>query len=96
MVIAQYRTLPGRAEEVAEVLARHAVASRAEPGCIDFEACRSAEDGDRFVLLERYRDEAAFQAHRDSQHFRDNIEAVVATLLAERSWQRYQPVPPGG
>jgi quinol monooxygenase YgiN len=90
-VIAHYLAQPGQADEIAEVLTRHASASREEPGCLEFEVFRSSDQPDRFVLVEQYLDEAAFQAHRETPHFHANIDGRVAGLLAERSWQRYQP-----
>jgi quinol monooxygenase YgiN len=88
-VIAQYRTQPGRGDEVAEVLVRHAATTRTEPGCLRFDACRSLDDPDRFVLYEQYTDDEAFEAHHTSEHFRANIDGVIAGLLAERTFSRY-------
>jgi quinol monooxygenase YgiN len=89
VVIARYRALPGRGDEVAELLAPHIAATRAEPGCEGFLVNRSVEDGDRFVLYEQYADEAAFQAHRESPHFERYVLGGVVPLLAEREWERY-------
>lgn len=93
-VIARYVALPGKGDAVAAVLARHVAATRAESGCLQFVAERSAEDGDRFVLYERYRDDVAFDAHRDSPHFRGYVEQTIVPLLAEREWARYDEVVP--
>ena len=49
---------------------------------------------DGFVLYEQYVDEAAFEAHRQSPHFREYIEGGVVPLLAEREWHRYDLVGP--
>jgi len=92
VVIAEYRTKPGKGDEVAAVLALHGPRSAAEPGCRGFTANRSQEDGDRFVLYEQYDDEAAFQAHREKAHFKQFIEGRVVPLLAERSWERFSIV----
>ena len=91
-VIANYQTRPGKGDGVAAVLAKHAATSRAEPGCLQFVVHRCDNDPDRFVLYEQYADEAAFQVHRESQHFAENIETTVAPLLAERTWRRYHTV----
>jgi len=92
VVIAQYRTQAGKGDEVASVLALHRPATVAEPGCRAFVVNRSQDDGDRFVLYEQYDDEAAFQAHRGSPHFKRYIEGRVVPLLAERSWERFAVV----
>jgi len=88
IVVAQYRTRPEDAATVAAVLARHAVASEAEPGCLTFAAHQSIDDPTRFVLYEEYVDEEAFTAHRQSPHFVANIEQLVVPLLIDRHWER--------
>jgi quinol monooxygenase YgiN len=92
VVIARYRVRPGRGDEVAALLGPHIAATRAEPGCLAFLVNRSMDDGDRFVLYEQYADEAAFQAHRVSPHFREIIDGRVVPLLDEREWGRYDLV----
>jgi len=92
VVIAQYRTQPGKGDEVAAALALHGPEAAAEPGCRVFVVNRSLDDGDRFVLYEQYDDEAAFQAHRETAHFKQFIEGRVVPLLAERSWERFSIV----
>jgi Uncharacterized conserved protein len=88
-VVAHYRTKPESAEAVRELLARHSTASRAEPGCRRFDAHQDAEEPSRFVLVEAYDDTAAFAAHRETEHFRLNIEQTLAPLLLEREWRTY-------
>jgi quinol monooxygenase YgiN len=94
VVIARYRCLAGRGDEVAALLAPHIAATRAEPGCETFLVQRALDDGDRFVLYERYVDDAAFEAHRASPHFQRYVLGGVVPLLAEREWERYALVEP--
>ena len=82
-------------DEVVRILARHIPASRAEPGCITFVAYRDHEDPDHFALFEQYVDERAHQAHRESPHFRANVEGSIVPLLEVRLAHRYREVPPG-
>lgn len=89
IVIALYLVHPGAADEVEEILGRHAATSAAEDGCLQFTAHRSVDDPDRFALYEAYADEAAFVKHRSTRHFRENIEEMVAPLLVERTWSRF-------
>ena len=81
---------------MAKVLALHVPATRAEPDCLEFIALRADDDPDRFALYERYVDEAAFQSHRATPHFRDYVEGRILPLLDERSFQRYLEVTPAG
>ena len=94
IVIAQYVTKSGAAEEVARILRRHVADSRAEPGCLEFTVHQSVDSPERFVLYERYVDEDAFQAHRESLHFSVNIERGAIPLLADRTWSRYAILAP--
>ena len=48
----------GESDTVAELLRRLAPLSRAEPGCLQYDAHRDPDDPDRFFLFERYVDEA--------------------------------------
>ena len=93
-VIAHYRTLPNRSDEVAATLGRHVAATRREPGCVQFTVNRSTEDPEGFVLYEQYVDEDAFEQHRGSSHFEEYILGTVVPLLAERTFQRYVLVEP--
>ena len=56
--------------------------SRAEPGCISFEWYRSADDPNLWVLIEAFVDEAAGQAHVESDHFKAATEQMPRWLSA--------------
>jgi quinol monooxygenase YgiN len=92
VVIARYRAKPGKGDAVAAILARHTGPTRAEPGCVSFLVNRAIDDPERFVLYEQYDDETAFQAHRQTAHFGENVELGIAHLLAERVWERFSLV----
>ena len=93
-IVARYRVQGGKADDVAAVLAKHSLATRAEPGYLTFIAYRSEDESCEFLLYEQYVDESAFQAHRQTSHFREYIERLVVPLLAERTWHRYRSVDP--
>jgi autoinducer 2-degrading protein len=42
---------------------------RDEPGCLRFDVLEDEADPNHFLLYEIYRDDAAFQAHREAPHF---------------------------
>jgi quinol monooxygenase YgiN len=90
-VIAHYRTTPEAAEDVKRLLAQHARMSEAEPGCQCFLVHQGTDDAARFALYEVYDDLEAFKAHRNSDHFRVNIEQTLVPLLFEREWRTYGP-----
>jgi quinol monooxygenase YgiN len=93
-LIVHYQAKPGMGDEVAALLARHAAATRAEPGNLDFVALRSVEDPDAFVLYERYADSDAFEAHTASPHYEGIAVAQIRPLLAERTLRFCQVIEP--
>ena len=95
-IVVHYQATKGRGDEVATLLARHAAATQAEPGNLDFVALRSFEDPDAFVLYERYVDSDAFEAHTASPHYEGIAVAQIRPLLAERTLRFCQVVAPDG
>ena len=86
-----YRASPGHAGRVGELLAAMAQAVAAhEPGCLAYDVARSIDQPEVFLLYERYTDEAAFDEHRRTGHFRDLIERQVWPLLEVREPARYR------
>ena len=92
VVVARYLVTAGHEQIVGTLLGENAVASRTEPGCLEFTVFRAIDEPRAFLLFERYTDEAAFQAHRKSPHFKSIIEDQVVPLLDERTWTRMDPV----
>ncbi len=70
------------ADEFPELIAPFIEGSRAEPGCISFDWYRSVDDPNLYVLIELFEDEAAGQAHTESQHFKDSLEYMPRLLSA--------------
>ena len=92
-VIARYVVSEGHESTVARLLRENAEASRAETGCLEFSVYQEIDDPGAILLYERYTGEDAFQAHRQTPHFRDIIEKQVVPLLDERAWTRMEPLP---
>lgn len=84
-VIARYTAAAGASDAVRQLLARHAAASRDEPGCLQFDAHPGIDNPDEFALVERYESQAAF-AERRTPHFRRNVETGLVALLTTRRW----------
>lgn len=68
VLYAEFHALPGRAEDVAALLAGYAEAVRTEPGNLTFAPHRVMADQHRFFVYERYQDDDAFHAHIASEH----------------------------
>jgi quinol monooxygenase YgiN len=93
VVAALWRAHPGKAERLLEVIQEMTPPSRAEPGCRFYQAQRSEEDPDLFLLYEQYADEAGYQAHMDSEHFTRLVkEEAIPDLLASRERAFYTTI----
>lgn len=79
-LIAEFTARPGKADEVAELLAGLAIDVRAEPGNVVFDTYRRFEAPDKFVVYEIYRDRAAFEAHIGADYgavFNGKLRALI-------------------
>ena len=92
VVVAKWVARPGEEARVEELLRVNAEASRAEPGCRDFSVLRSTSEPRTYLLYELYDDEQAFQAHRESPHFKKYVteDAVANDRLEHRSATFYE------
>jgi len=66
--------------------------TRAEPGCIRYDVLRATDDPRRFLLVEVYKDDAALQAHADSDHFKRYVLGEALALLESRERVSYEPL----
>jgi (4S)-4-hydroxy-5-phosphonooxypentane-2,3-dione isomerase len=84
---AHLRARPNAVEQYKARLLRHARNSleREPSGCLKFEVRQDASDPALFLLIEIYRDEAALEAHRQSQHFVE-YKSATAEWVVERNW----------
>jgi quinol monooxygenase YgiN len=94
VVIATWVAREGEETDVARILRENATASEAEPGCQEFRIYRDKSEPRTFVLYEVYDDEAAFQVHRESEHFKTYVldDAVANDRLEHRSAKFYAPL----
>ncbi|MGC1381514.1 MAG: putative quinol monooxygenase [Candidatus Baltobacteraceae bacterium] len=67
-------------------------ASRAEAGVIGFEIARSADDPTVFALWEVYRDRAALDFHKQTEHFERLVVNGVRALAKERRAEIVYPI----
>jgi quinol monooxygenase YgiN len=92
-LIARYHVRAGQADVVQNLLSQMADRVEAdEPACLLYQANRLIEDPDRFCLYEVYTDEQALLAHRETQHFKEIVEAQIVPLLDGREREVYTQV----
>jgi quinol monooxygenase YgiN len=85
VVSAYWRAREGKADRLAEVIEELLAPSRAEPGNVFYQAQRAVDDPQLFYLYEQYADEAAYEAHMDSEHFTRLVkQEAIPELLEDR------------
>jgi autoinducer 2-degrading protein len=72
----------------------NAQASVREAGVVRFDVCQRADDPNRFVLVEVYRDPGASAAHKETAHYAAWRDAVAPMMAAARTSVKFEPVFP--
>jgi quinol monooxygenase YgiN len=67
----------GELDAVLEALRPLTATSREEQGCLLYQAHRDPENDNVIFLYEQYEDEAAYQAHAESEHFKTYALAEI-------------------
>lgn len=70
-------------EEALEFFSELGELSRAEDGVVEYHAAMDVDDRSTFRFVEVYADEAALEAHTNSEHFREFEERVPGLLDGE-------------
>lgn len=90
VLVARYHGKSGQGDAIEAALKRMAPrVAESEPGCKLYQACRSQENPDLFLLYEQYVDEAALLSHRQTPHFQEIIEGTIVPLLEKRERELY-------
>jgi quinol monooxygenase YgiN len=84
VVVAHWQTTEAAFDAVVEDVAGLRRLSLAEPGCLGYETFQSTEEPNALVIIERYRDVEAQQAHLDSPHYRELVVDRIRPLLTAR------------
>jgi quinol monooxygenase YgiN len=89
---ARWTAAEGEEENVLAAVSKVIEPSRAEPGCLFYQANRDPDDPRVFFFYEIYRDEAAFAAHTETAHFQDHVIGDALPRLAERERAFYRTI----
>jgi quinol monooxygenase YgiN len=71
--------------DVAESLRQLAVASRQEPGCINYIPHQVEGEPDTVIIYEQYQDNKALATHRESEHFKKYAVGGVYQKMRDRT-----------
>jgi autoinducer 2-degrading protein len=86
VLVVNIRIQPQNVDRFLKLLADNAAAARKEPGCKQFEVLQDPKDKAKIMLYEVYNDEAAFETHQQTAHFKKYVAEAVP-LLASRERQ---------
>jgi quinol monooxygenase YgiN len=89
VVTAFWEASPGEDEVVAAILRRFAPQAQKEPGVESFVIHRSRSEPSKFFFYEVFRNEAAFAAHQQTEHFKTLIAGEALPKLAKRERAQY-------
>lgn len=92
-LIARWTVPPEHRETVLEALARMtAEVEKHEPDCLLYQSNIEVGNENVIVLYERYVDEAAFDTHGQTEHFKTIVLGEIVPLLAHRERINLIPV----
>ncbi len=91
VVTVEFDVAPGQFDAFLRLMIENAeISRRDEPGCRRFDVCRPHNIENRVFLYEIYDDEAAFQAHLLTSHFKSfaiaTKEMIVARKIVACDW----------
>ena len=89
VLVVNIRIKPENVERWMKMALENARAARKEPGCRQFEVLVDPTDKTKIMLFEIYNDEAAFEAHQQTPHFKKYLAEAVP-LLASRERHVYR------
>jgi quinol monooxygenase YgiN len=85
---------PGAEARVEAILAEMIALTRTEPGCLTYEPHRAIDGAGVYFIYEQFVDEAGFEAHLASEHYRRLILGEVVKILDHRErslWSSFEP-----
>ncbi len=80
---------PGKGAELAQAYKARCADAQKEPGCEQFEIFQGVADPDRLMLLERWKDKAALDAHAKLNSTRPPLRPDLRVGSGEREDYEY-------
>jgi quinol monooxygenase YgiN len=89
-IVAKFKVNTGEEEKFLNLVNNLGEASRAEEGCIEYILHKDVEKPLTYCILEKWKNQAAIDAHNNSPHFTTIVPQIVQIAHAEIDV--YQPV----
>lgn len=84
VIVASHHLISGERERWASLAQENALQARQEPGCLQFDVVLPRNAPDTGILVEKYRDEDAWNWHFSQPHCR-KFMAAIDGMLRERT-----------
>ncbi len=90
IVMGHAKMAPGEIDRLSEAMRTQIEATNAEDGCEHYSYARDVTDPDRMIVSERWRDQAAIDAHFKSAHMAAFNTALGSAKVLELSVKAYE------
>lgn len=94
VVVARWLIQDGQVDTVLAAIREMIPHARSEPACEAYIINQSVENPRQLLLYEQYHDEAGFQAHTETQAFKDIVLGRIVPLLEDRGRDIYRLIEP--
>jgi len=88
-IVVKFKILPGVEEEYLEALKKCILATRQEPGCLEYTAFWNAEENE-LTLFECFKDQEAAAKHLEYPHFAVDFKGLKKYYAAKAVATRYE------
>jgi quinol monooxygenase YgiN len=90
IVMGHAKTAPGDLDRLKDAMAAQLAATNAEDGCLHYSFSRDVLDPDTMIITERWRDQAAIDAHFNSPHMAEFNKALASATVLDLSVKAYE------
>ena len=91
VLIVNFKVKEDKKDAFMDVIGRLIEGSQNEAGNIEYDLFADMGDANKFVLLEKWKDQAALDFHKTTDHYTGNINEIGA-LCNEVTINRFNPI----
>ena len=91
-VVANFKALPGKANELKQILIDLKNASKVEAGCMFFELLRNETVSSSFIFIEEWDSREHFDAHLNADHLEEAKSKMAGVLQGGQDVRIYKVV----
>ncbi len=89
---AEFTAKPNRVEKLIEELSKLIPLTKQESGCLRYEMHRDLEDLNKVLMIERFKDKAAFDVHCSTEYIKKFKEKHAPDLVEDVKFGLYSEV----